>query len=261
MNAEMNELYLAMFNHTTHWILQGKGGVGKSFVATALTQYFQARFQEPVCADTDPVNSTFHQMEALNVALVPITDGGTVVQRLFDPLFESVLSTKDVTVIDNGASTFLPMMKFISSNDILATMQDNEKKVFIHCVVTGGQAKDDTVTGLLSLIDLVRASKTNTKIVVWQNEFQGIPEFAGTALENMPWFKKATDVIQGLVNIVDRNSDAFTTDIRIMSEQHLTLAQVMQSDEFGTLAKSRLKRVFNDIYVDLDRVFGVQDRG
>lgn len=246
-----------MFNNTTHWSLQGKGGVGKSFLATILTQYLKARSQEPVCADTDPVNSTFHQMKALDVALVPITDGGTVVQRLFDPLFETILTTEAVTVVDNGASTFLPMIKFISSNDILTTMQEFKKKVFIHCVVTGGQAKDDTVTGLLSLIDMVNDSKTDTKIVVWQNEFQGIPEFDGTAMVDMPWFRKGGDVIQGLVTIVDRNSDAFSTDIRIMSEKHLTLSEVMQSTEFGTLAKSRLKRVFNDIFEDLDRVFGI----
>lgn len=242
---------------TTHWTLQGKGGVGKSFLSTVLAQYMQERGYDPVCGDTDPVNSTFHRMKGLNVMLVPITEGGTVVQRLFDPLFESILSTSDVSIVDNGASTFLPMGKFISSNLILETMQEHGKQVFIHSIVTGGQAKDDTVTGLLSLIDLVKTSKTNTKIVVWQNEFWGIPEFHGTALAEMPWIKKNSDVIQGIVPIVDRNSDAYATDIRLMSEEHLTCKEVMESKNFGLMAKSRIHRVFTDIYTELDRVFGV----
>ncbi|WP_324729644.1 conjugal transfer protein, TraL family [Pseudomonas chlororaphis] len=243
--------------NTTHWTLQGKGGVGKSFVSTVFTQYVIERGYNAVCGDTDPVNSTFHRMTALNVMLVPITEGGTVVQRLFDPLFESILGTQDVSIVDNGSSTFLPMGKFISSNFILETMQEHGKQVFIHSIVTGGQAKDDTVTGLLSLIDLVKSSKTNAKIVVWQNEFLGIPEFHGKSLAEMPWIKNNSDIIQGIVTIADRNSDAYATDIRMMSEMHLTCREVMESDQFGLMAKSRIRRVFTDIYDELDRVFGL----
>jgi cellulose biosynthesis protein BcsQ len=42
-----------------HMVLQGKGGVGKSFVAALMAQYLQDRGQDPVCIDTDPVNATF----------------------------------------------------------------------------------------------------------------------------------------------------------------------------------------------------------
>ncbi|WP_256578329.1 conjugal transfer protein, TraL family [Pseudomonas sp. A25(2017)] len=247
----------AFFANTSHFILQGKGGCGKSLKASVLTQYFQSRGCAPICGDTDPVNSTFHQIRDLNVQLVPITDGGAVVQRLFDPLFETLMTVEQVTVIDNGASTFLPIAKYISTNYVLEALQQAGKQVFIHCVVTGGQAKDDTVTGLLSMIDLVKKSKSNAKIVVWENEFWGIPEFNGKPLAEMPWFKDNSDVIQGLVKIIDRNSDAFSTDIRIMTEKHLTLRQVMDSEQFGVMSKSRLYRVFNDIYSDLDRVFNV----
>ena len=242
--------------NTTHWTLQGKGGVGKSFVSSILAQYMRERGYTPVCGDTDPVNSTFKQILDLNVMLVPITEGGTVVQRLFDPLFESILSTEQVSIVDNGASTFLPIGKFISSNFILEAMQEHKKQVFIHSIVTGGQAKDDTVTGLLSLIELVKSSKTNTKIVVWENEFWGIPEFNGKSLSEMPWIKNNSSIIQGIVPIVDRNSDAFSTDIRLMSEKHLTCREVKESEEFGFMAKSRINRVFEDVYAELDRVFG-----
>jgi integrase len=44
---------------------QGKGGVGKSLVSAALAQYFRHRKIIPHCFDTDPVNATFAQYQAL----------------------------------------------------------------------------------------------------------------------------------------------------------------------------------------------------
>ena len=40
-----------------HFILQGKGGVGKSLVA-AIAQYVRTRTDAVVCFDTDPINQT-----------------------------------------------------------------------------------------------------------------------------------------------------------------------------------------------------------
>ena len=48
-------------------ILQGKGGVGKSFIAATIAQYKASKGQKPLCIDTDPVNSTFHGYKALTV--------------------------------------------------------------------------------------------------------------------------------------------------------------------------------------------------
>ncbi len=256
--SEMMQAH-TMFLNTTHLVLQGKGGVGKSLKAGALGQYFNHHGYDTLCRDTDPVNSTFYRMTGLNVELVPIAEGGSVVQRLFDPLFEDILETDRVSVVDNGASTFLPMLKFITSNYILQTMQDAGKQPYIHTVVTGGQAKDDTVTGLLSLIDMLRQTGSNTKIVVWQNEFWGIPEFNGKPLDQMPWFSDNGDLIQGLVSIKDRNSDAYATDMRLVTEKHMTWMEVKASSEFGTLAKSRIGRVYSDIFSELDNVFAVMN--
>ncbi|EDR7002805.1 conjugal transfer protein, TraL family [Salmonella enterica subsp. enterica serovar Java] len=242
-------------NNTAHLILQGKGGVGKSLVSSMLAQYMQERNYIPICGDTDPVNTTFYQIKGLNVALVPITEGGTVVQRLFDPLFESIISAEHPVIVDNGASTFLPMLKFLKSNLILDTLDQFGKNTYIHTIITGGQAKDDTANGLIALIDMIKEAGTKTKIVVWKNEFWGKPLFDGKQLEDMPWIKKNNDVIQGIVSIIDRDSDAFSTDIKIMTENHMTYNEVKESELFGLIAKSRIFRVFNDVYNELDLVF------
>lgn len=243
---------------TTHWILQGKGGVGKSLVASMLAQYLIGHNYEPACGDTDPVNSTFYQIKDLNVQLIKIAENGIVVQRLFDPLFESILLSDTVSVVDNGASTFLPFAQFIKSNSILETMQQYDKQVFIHCVVTGGQAKDDTVAGLISLIDLLRSTNTCAKIVVWVNEFWGTPTFDGQRLEETQWFQEGASVIQGVVKIIQRNGDDFVTDIRLMTERHQTYRQIKLSSEFGIMSKSRIFNVFNDVYRQLDEIFAAE---
>lgn len=54
-----------------HFILQGKGGVGKSFIATLLAQYL-SQHNEIVGFDTDPVNASFEQYKSLSVQTVPI---------------------------------------------------------------------------------------------------------------------------------------------------------------------------------------------
>ena len=46
--------------------LQGKGGVGKSLVASVLAQYLWEKGKEVRCIDTDPVNRTFAQYRALS---------------------------------------------------------------------------------------------------------------------------------------------------------------------------------------------------
>lgn len=55
--------------------------------------------------------------------------------------------------------------------------------------------------------------------------------------------------------IQDRKSDAFASDIKELTEKSLTLKEAIESDHFGLMAKSRLKRVFNDIYKQLDSIY------
>jgi anion-transporting ArsA/GET3 family ATPase len=62
-------------------ILQGKGGVEKSFIAATVAQYKASKGQRPPCIHTDPVNSTFHGYKALNVGLLQIIDGDEINSR------------------------------------------------------------------------------------------------------------------------------------------------------------------------------------
>ena len=242
--------------NSINFILQGKGGVGKSFTTAILAQYFidEKNMDNIVVGDTDPVNTTTVKVKRLNADLIQITENSKVIQSKFDPMFESMLTNSQNTfVIDNGASTFLPLIQYFNDNCVMDMFEDVEQDVYIHTIIVGGQALADTLQGFEELKQLVKGSKV--KLIVWINEFQGIPALENTPLIKTKFIEKNKDVIAGLVIIQDRKSDAFTTDIKELTEKSLTLKEALESEYFGLMAKSRLKRVFNDIYKQLDNIY------
>lgn len=235
-----------------HLILQGKGGVGKSLIAVLIAQYLQSLGGKVICADTDPVNATFAQYLSLDVAHIEIAKNGNIIQSKFDPLIEMIVKTDADFVIDNGAATFLPLTKYLVENDIYQIMSEHGKKVFIHTVLTGGQAKTDTYNGFAELLGKVNR---HARVVVWENEFWGPVEYEGHAITATKLFKEADRAgkITGIVKISDRSqSDAFVEDMKKMTSMHMTLSDVNASEEFSFLAKNRLKKIVDCVYAELD---------
>ena len=70
---------------TINMILQGKGGVGKSLVASILTQHFLESGKDVCCVDTDPVNATFAGYQKFNVTALDIMNDNDIDSRRFDP--------------------------------------------------------------------------------------------------------------------------------------------------------------------------------
>src|ERR1044071_3474744 len=75
---------------TAHFVLQGKGGVGKSYVSAVLAQYFQERTKALHCLDTDPVNATFTQYKRLAAEHINILRRGAVHEKRFDELIDRI---------------------------------------------------------------------------------------------------------------------------------------------------------------------------
>ena len=66
---------------SVHFSLQGKGGVGKSLVASILAQYLSHKHFDLKCYDTDPVNQTFHSYIGLNVSHLVLMKGAKIDER------------------------------------------------------------------------------------------------------------------------------------------------------------------------------------
>jgi cellulose biosynthesis protein BcsQ len=232
-----------------HIILQGKGGVGKSLVAALLAQYLEGKGDNKLfCADTDPVNDTFARYSAFGAERVKILNADkNIDSRVFDGLIEKLLEHEGDAVIDNGASTFIPLSAYMLENNVVGLLQEAGKQVYIHTVVTGGQSADDTMIGLKSLI-----MSQSAPIVVWQNEFFGAVEKDGKTFFESKLYENHQHRIKGIVTIHKRNQDTFGKDLELMISNKLTFSQAMTSDLFTIMPRQRLKQIQKSIYTQLD---------
>ena len=240
--------------NAVHIILQGKGGVGKSYVASLLAQYLLSKEVNLFCVDTDPVNATFKAYESLEVAHVGILDASQtkIIQRNFDSIMEQTIETEGSFVIDNGSSSFLALSAYLIENGIFDLLEKSGKDVFVHTVLIAGQKRDVTLAGFETLTKRVDGS---AKIVVWENELHGlIFNHNGLKFVDMDLYEDNKSKVAGIVNIAQQTSDTFITDIQLMTSNHLTLTDVEKSVDFKLLSKSRIKRTIAAVFDELDKV-------
>jgi hypothetical protein len=230
-----------------HMSLQGKGGVGKSLVAGILAQYFQHRGHDVKCIDTDPVNRTFTQYRALNVSRLELLRNGNIDPRGFDFLMEQLLTEDCTFVIDNGASTFLPLWSYVIENGIADLLKSAGNRLYVHTVITGGQALLDTVNGFRSLAQ----STAERNIIVWINEYFGRVERDGKTFAEMSAYTENADKVFGSVHITERNRDTFGRDIEEMIARKLTFGEAICGGETSLMTKQRLNVVQRDLFEQL----------
>lgn len=232
-----------------HMVLQGKGGVGKSFVAAMIAQYKVSKGQAPLCIDTDPVNSTFHGYKALNVVRLRLLNGEEIDSRNFDALIELVAETKSDVVVDNGAVSFMPMAHYLLINDVAATFERFGHELVIHTVITGGQALSDTVNGFAQL---VKKFAGEAQFVIWLNPYWGPIEHAGLAFEEMKAYRANRNRIAAIVQIPTLKHETFGRDLREMLEERLTFDEALAMPSRTIMTRQRLKMVQRDLFGEID---------
>ena len=185
---------------SVHLVLQGKGGVGKSFVSAILAQYFRTKSARVHCMDTDPVNATFAQYRLLEAEHLKVLRRGRINEKEFDVFVQRVCCGEGVFIVDTGATTFVPLWNFILENEILEMFQTHQRRVFVHSVVAGGQAMSDTLNGLERL-----AQTTSQKnVIVWINEYFGEVTKDGKTFEEFKIAEEYAHKLVGSVLIRDR---------------------------------------------------------
>ena len=235
-----------------HMMLQGKGGVGKSFISALIAQYQKAKGQTPLCIDTDPVNGTFHGYEGLNVVKLEVLAGREIVPRKFDMLVELIGGSgedNDV-IIDNGASTFVPLSHYLISHEIAELLREMGHELIIHTVVTGGQAQDDTVNGF---VHLVQQLPEPVMFVVWLNQYWG-PIIAGDkgGFEDFKAYKANKGRILAIVKIPELQKDTFGQDLSDMLRERLTFDQALAMASLTIMTRQRLKMMRSNLFQLMD---------
>ncbi len=235
-----------------HFVLQGKGGVGKTYVASLLAQYHQEHDRDVICLDTDPVNATFSGYKAFNVKRLELMDGNELNARQFDQMMKQLVEEDSHFVIDNGAASFLPLSSYIVENDVINMLTDKGKEVYIHTLITGSQGLRDTLTGFSKLAEHLPES---ANLIVWLNEYFGpIISEEGKSFEEMKVYTKHKSRINGLIRIPRQTSSTFGQDVEMMLTHRATFEEVKENPIFELMAKQRLLMVKRALFEQMDAV-------
>lgn len=225
---------------TIHFILQGKGGVGKSMIASMLYQGLLHFEKEVQAFDTDPVNATLEGYSEFDVTKIEIMKNGDIDPRQFDTLFEGLMTAPEGShvIVDNGASSFVALGAYLQQNDVLPTLAEEGHKVFFHSVITGGQAIVDTVDGLADLAEGFPGSP----IVVWLNPFFGEIHIDGKDFEDFKVYQRHSSQFHALIKLPDLPKATYGKDLEELFAKRMSFNAGINSCHTNIAVKSRLRR-------------------
>ena len=233
-----------------HMVAQGKGGMGKTFIASLVVQYLQGKTTHLHCYDTDPQNHSFANYPAFNAEVINIlNDDDSINTRPFDDLVEALIYQDGFAVVDNGSATFSPLMNYMAENDTANALAEEGVRLVFHVPLDGGQALTECVKGLDKILE-----KHNADVIVWLNEHNGKIELKGKTFKEFSVYKANQERILGIVKIESLAADTYGKDITTMTEMNLTFEEVKVSPEFRFAEKRRLNMVKESIFSQLDAI-------
>ena len=240
-----------------HFVLQGKGGVGKSVVARLLAEYMIHTERDYQGFDADAVNQSFAAVNGLNVRKVDLLDGAKIDTRKFDTLMVDIVANNEkAVIIDSGASSFLPMMGYIETAHVIDTLLDGGFEVFIHTVVTGGPSKNDTFAGFEQI---AQRFGDLCNVVVWANPFFGSVQRDDVAFIDLAGVKKALNdgQIIGVVPIPELSQLTREDFAEFLTSQTLFAAFTAEDNkDINMMVKVRLNKAHANLMSIIGQVIG-----
>jgi hypothetical protein len=234
---------------TIHFILQGKGGVGKSLVASLLCQYLQKKGSSLSAVDTDPVNKTLTGYKEIGAHPIDIMNGDDIDNRRFDLLMEFIFEKPEDShiVVDNGAASFVPLCSYLKENDALDFLCDRNHQIFLHTIITGGQAIGDTVNGLNTLA----LSFPATPLVVWLNSYFGSVVMRGESFEKFNIYQEHIEKFKAIIQLPVRKQTTFGKDLEELFARRETFDAAINSS-LPIMTRQRLKTFWRDVQNVID---------
>lgn len=233
--------------------MQGKGGVGKSFIASLLIQWHQANNLPVMAFDTDPINRTLSAFPALSAQPIRLLNEDRINTDGVDGLIEAAVTGAGASVIDNGAASFLPMARYLVSNDIASILEQYNRRLVLHTVVVGGQVALDTLRGMAALLGQFPPS---VPVVVWVNEYNGLFEADGLTFEETRAYQDNKARIAGVVHLAPLDPLTHGRDVATMLARQVVFDEAIASPDFRIVAKSRLSQVRRAVFEQLDTILG-----
>lgn len=283
-----------MFNKgTVHFVVQGKGGVGKSLVSTLLYQYLKSKETEETQdttkgIDIDQVNTSFGAYAGkLNISVLKqkrkkVLKSNEMVEQIYisPEFFDEMLivmeefaskKTPCNIIVDVGASIYRSFLKWFVNYNIVNILNDVGFNVVFHCILAGGAAWRYTTESLTNIcINLVNDKRKSVpadlpesipglRLYVWVNPFFGdfpVKDEDGSDvdIEHLRILERFKDLIGGKIYLPDRRDDTLDKAVANLYARRQTFEEGINDIKLGLVERQRLKIWWGDLYETLDEV-------
>ena len=233
-----------------HVVAQGKGGAGKTFIASLLCQSYLRTGKKYEAFDLDPVNRSLAAIAGLNAQPWKILQTNADIDPArFDRLVETIYQTKHDIIMDLGATSFLPFNNYLVRNGIFELLKESANaEIIIHCVIRGGSSLLECLNGLKKLCTY--HSSTQAKIVVWLNEVEGEIERNGKTFQCMKIYDETSSRISRIVVLPEQKDALHRQDMIELLKRNEMFDAAIKSAQTGIVSKMRiknLKQLFCDV--------------
>jgi CobQ/CobB/MinD/ParA nucleotide binding domain len=230
-----------------HAVLAPKGGCGKTYVASLIAQALQEKDEPVICFDTDRENASLRDIPALNAEPVNLflPNSDEIDIDAMDGMTERMLGEDSHFVLDNGATSFAPLSRYLVQDGIADVIAEAGKKLTVHIIVAGGQELVQTIRGFDSVASQFPPI---VDLVLWLNEHHGGVDGAnGASFEDTPVYQKHRSRILAVIRLARQHPATFGANLSDMLTRGMTFAEADKSSEFYVIAKQRLRQIWRPI--------------
>ncbi len=247
--AEQEQRVPGAMRHA-HFLLQSKGGIGKSYVARLLSEFWDA---EPW--DLDNRANTLSNVSGPRTSKVQ--GQAEIDHSALDEMCDRILrSSTTHHVIDTGSWQW-PRMREYMDNRMSTLFGDNGVQLWLHPVICGGQLQENTMA---YCDQLVQAWHSKTKIVLWENLYFGeIINVEGVACdlaETKIYKDEWKDRTEGIITLPNPQL-AFRSALQDLESRHMTFAEAIADPTQFIMHRQRLKNIWDDISARMSAVLSM----
>lgn len=233
-----------------HFILQSKGGAGKSVCAALLCEALYEEGRTVIGIDVDANNKSFAAYArpgsdlGLPVASLEVTGGSfeEVQINKFDMLMAKIMATKQLTadshvIIDSGASSFRTLRAYLL-NVALGALAKLGHTVRFHVVITGGSDQMETLQCLKGLIQ----DFPTVEMALWLNPYDGELETNGRPFLKTEAFEKCRGRFMAVVALpLLCHEEMFREDLKDLFGHSRTFKAALASPDTPAWVAGRLE--------------------
>ena len=174
--------------------------------------------------------------------------------RKFDDLIELIAKAENDVIIDNGASTFVPMSHYLISNQIPALLLDMGHELVVHTVITGSQALLDTLNGF---VHLIKQFPKEALFVVWLNPYWGEISMNGKQFEEMKAYVDNKTRVSAIIRIPHYKAETFGKDLSEILQSKFTFDEALKNSALPVMVRQRLTIIRRQLFTNIENLAAV----